>query len=337
MVPYCESSKQKIPTPRKVSGRKNVGLTWHESSVRVILENPIYTGKLVQHREEVIDFATKSCKQVDPEQQIVVENSHHAIITAEEHFAVLEKMRSKGLNKSNGQESVFAHIACCADCGKGMTYRKDRNKHEGGAYVCIGYVKHTSSYCSSHIVGYKKLIEAVTKDLRELITNNVRMEHLYKIAGGELELHENAYSKELQGVNKKLGKLADNFSTLLTLFQQKAIGIEQFKAENDNIQAEQSRLTARKIELETMIESKKDTERYLQDFQRQVNKIAKLDIENEQVLKHIIKRLISKIEVHADGSIKIIYNIAPHFLRGINQAGDINPPPIQASNTQHST
>lgn len=68
-------------------------------------------------------------------------------------------------------------------------------------------------------------------------------------------------------------------------------------------------MTARKTELERLIESKNDTERYLQEFQHQVNKIAKLDIENEQVLKQIIQRLISKIEVYADGSIKIIYNI----------------------------
>lgn len=41
----------------------------------------------------------------------------------------------------------------------------------------------------------------------------------------------------------------------------------------------------------------------MQEFQCQVNKIAKLDIDNEQVLKHIIQKLIHKIEVHADGNI----------------------------------
>jgi site-specific DNA recombinase len=86
----------------------------------------------------------------------------------------------------------------------------------------------------------------------------------------------------LLGVNKQLAKLEGEFRSLLTLFQQKVIGIEQFKSTNENIQAEQSRLTARKAELETLIESKKDTERYLNEFQRQVGKIAKLDIENEQ-------------------------------------------------------
>lgn len=303
-------NSRKVPTPRTVSGGSNKGAMWLESSIRVILENVVYTGALVQHREETMDFISKKRKTVAPDKQIVVKNAHPAIITHEEHIAALEKMRAKGKHKSNGQESTFAHVARCADCGKGMMFRKDRLKNKGGAYVCGGYVKHTSSFCSSHIVANRQLIDTIVADLRELITNNVKMEQLYRIAGGELELHQNSYSKELQGVIKKLGKLDADFSTLLSLFQQKAIGIEQFKATNDNVQAEQSRLTARKAELETLIESRKDTERYLHDFQRQVSKIAKLDIDNEQVLKHIIQKLIHKIEVHADGSIKIIYNIA---------------------------
>ncbi|MFC0212885.1 recombinase family protein [Paenibacillus chartarius] len=303
-------NSRNIPTPRTVSGGSNRGTMWLESSIRVILENVVYTGALVQHREETMDFISKKRKTVAPDKQIIVNDAHPAIITHEEHIAALEKMRAKGKHKSNGQESTFAHVARCSDCGKGMMYRKDRLRKEGGAYVCGGYVKHTSAYCSSHIIANNKLLDFVKADLRELITNNVRMEQLYKIAGGELELHQTSYSKELLGVNKQLAKLEGEFRSLLALFQQKVIGIEQFKSTNENIQAEQSRLTARKTELETLIESKKDTERYLQDFQRQVNKIAKLDVDNEQVLKHIIQKLINKIEVHADGSIKIIYNIA---------------------------
>ncbi|WP_137671321.1 hypothetical protein [Paenibacillus naphthalenovorans] len=117
--------------------------------------------------------------------------------------------------------------------------------------------------------------------------------------GGEFELHQNSYTKELQGVNKQLAKLDSEFRSLLTLFQQKVVGIEQFRSTNEAIEAEHRRLTERKVELERMLESKKDTDRYLQDFQRQINKIAKLDIHDEQVLKQVIQKLIHKIEVES--------------------------------------
>lgn len=303
-------NSRKIPTPRAVSGGSNAGTMWHESSIRVILQNVVYTGALVHHREETVDFLSKKRKAIEPEKQVVIENAHPAIITKEEHLAALEKMRTKGRHKSNGQESLFAHIACCADCGKGMMFRKDRNRQEGGAYVCGGYVKHTSSYCSSHIIGNRKLRQAVIDDLQELISNNLKLEQLYRVVGGEIAIHQNSYTKELQGVNNQLAKLESEFRSLLTLFQQKVVGIEQFRSTNEAIEAERRRLTERKVELERILESKKDTERNLQDFQRQINKIAKLDIHDEQVLKQVIQKLIHKIEVQVDGNIKIHYNIA---------------------------
>lgn len=104
--------------------------------------------------------------------------------------------------------------------------------------------------------------------------------------------------------------MESEFRSLLTLFQQKVVGIEQFRSTNEAIEAERRRLTERKVELERILESKKDTERNLQDFQRQINKIAKLDIHDEQVLKQVIQKLIHKIEVQVDGNIKIHYNIA---------------------------
>ncbi|MFE0556490.1 hypothetical protein ACFW1P_11255 [Paenibacillus sp. NPDC058910] len=56
-----------------------------------------------------------------------------------------------------------------------------------------------------------EVVDTVVADLRELITNNVKMERIYRIAGGELELHQTAYSKELQRVNKELAKLEGDF------------------------------------------------------------------------------------------------------------------------------
>ncbi|MBD0383307.1 recombinase family protein [Paenibacillus sp. WST5] len=68
------------------------------------MENPSYTGNLHFHREENIDFITKKRRQVEPDRQIILENTHPAIITLDEHLAVLKRISIKGANKSNGQE-----------------------------------------------------------------------------------------------------------------------------------------------------------------------------------------------------------------------------------------
>ncbi|UFJ62706.1 recombinase family protein [Brevibacillus sedimenti] len=143
-----------VPTPRTVSGAANAGTKWHQNTIKGILSNPVYTGKLVFHREETTGILAESelykiRRKVEPDKQIVIENAHPAIITEDDFQAVQELMKKKGERKSNGKESLFAHIAKCADCKSGMHFKPDRRN---GAYVCGGYVKYTSLYCSSHII-----------------------------------------------------------------------------------------------------------------------------------------------------------------------------------------
>lgn len=299
--------KKRVPTPRTVSGGSNAGTLWHQSTVKTILSNIIYTGTLVQHREETVNFISKKRKQVAPDKQIIIEKAHPAIITMDEYNAVQEKMKSKGRNRSNGQESLFAHIAVCADCGKGMLFRKDRRKN--GAYVCGGYVKHSRSFCSSHIIESDALLQAIKDDLRALITDNIKMEKLYGMANGKANVQQAQYSKELASITKRINKLTREFQSLLQLYTDKAIDIVQFKAQNEHIQSEQTQLSTRKTELESMLGNQKDTEQQLRVFKKQVDRFAQLDIDDEQVLKQVLQKLIHKIEVHEDGSLTIHYNI----------------------------
>lgn len=179
-----ELMQRGVETPRSTSKASNAGNRWHQSTLKRILTNPVYTGKLVYCREETTNTLSKSetykiRKKVDPENQIIIENAHPAIISEDDFQSVQLLMKKKGQSKSNGKESLFAHIAKCADCGSGMHFKPDRRK---GAYVCGGYVKHTTSYCSSHIISEKKLLELIKDDLKAMIKNTVKIERLYGIA-----------------------------------------------------------------------------------------------------------------------------------------------------------
>ncbi|MDQ0112533.1 recombinase family protein [Paenibacillus harenae] len=299
-----------IPTPRTVTGFKNAGKLWHESSIRLILENPSYTGNSYFHREETVDFITKKRRQVEPERQIVLENTHPAIITMDEHLAVLKRISAKGANKSNGQESLFAHIAVCADCGHGMLHRKDRgDKANGGAYVCGGYVKNTSKYCSSHLINTHELLIIVKNDLQELITNHIKLEKAYKAACGLVESAQDKHSAQLKRVLRRLAQLQNEFQKLFQAYSQNVISLEQFQKQNTLIIAEQNSLNQQKADLDKQIGEQFDMDEKLKDFKKQLNKIARLDIENEQVLKVVIHKLVQKVEISRDGSVqKIHYN-----------------------------
>ncbi len=86
---------------------------------------------------------------------------------------------------------------------------------------------------------------------------------------------------------------------------------------------EQGRLSQKKAEIENLLETKNDIEEQLGAFRKQISRFTKLDIDDEQVLKQVLQRLIQKIEVNEDGLIKVIhYNISrPQSVRTLEQQG----------------
>jgi site-specific DNA recombinase len=85
--------------------------------------------------------------------------------------------------------------------------------------------------------------------------------------------------------------------------------MEKFQAQNEKLIEEQRTCTQQKLSLEQEQELKKDSEDLFKKFQEQIAKIASLDIEDEQVLKTILQKLVHGVEINADGSIKqISYN-----------------------------
>ncbi|WP_256719008.1 recombinase family protein [Paenibacillus odorifer] len=297
-------------TPRTVSNAGNQGTIWHQSSIKCILTNVTYTGTLCQHREEISSHISKERVKVPKDKQIIFENAHPALISKEDYQSVQELMKSKGKSHSNGQESLFAHLMLCPDCGHGMTFRKDRLKKQNGAYVCCGYVKRGKAFCSSHIIGYDKLLAAVKSDLRELIGNNVKLDRLFDVVKGNVGQKQSTLLKELNKLKKQQEQLEKNVQGLITLFSNQALTLEQFTAQNQRNQEEQQALAERKAELESVLETQKDTEEQFRAFQKKIALFAQLDIDDEQVLKQLLHQVIQKIEVHQDGTIKIHYNIA---------------------------
>ena len=86
----------KVPTPRKVAGAKNAGDLWHQSTVKIILTNEMYTGNLVQNKSEVIDIRTGTRKEVPRDQQSIVENAHPSLVSMQEFPCCSSKAKEKG-------------------------------------------------------------------------------------------------------------------------------------------------------------------------------------------------------------------------------------------------
>ncbi|WP_306024473.1 MULTISPECIES: recombinase family protein [Paenibacillus] len=281
---------KKIPSPRKLIGAKNAGSVWHETAVKLILLNRHYTGDLVQGRSSVDrsnklfhqEKGYKPRQQVDESKWFVVENAHPPIISHEEFAAVQDRMAVKARTGfgGRGKKSLFAHLAYCAHCGKGMNYKNDR---EG--YVCATYQKRGRKGCPSHFIRHDELKKSVLVDLRQLSVNVLDQNSLVEKALKKASEKSNQAVSELKANQKKMQQLQQEQLELVRAMTRKMIDDDTFQMSNADLKEEQHTLKERATILETVVSQGEAKERIMQQFREEVRCFAELQIDDEEALR----------------------------------------------------
>lgn len=303
---------QKVPSPRRVIGAKNGGDVWHESAVRVILQNRNYTGDSVQGRSKVDrgnklfnqERGYKMRQQVDENKWIVVENTHNPIISREEFTAAAEKMATKARTKfrGRGKKSLFARLAFCGNCGKGMNYKNDR---EG--YVCATYQKRGRKICASHFIRHDALKAMVSEDLRNLSANAVNQDSLLEASLLKAQLNSNQAVSELRGVQNRVQRLQQEQLELVRALTRNVIDDDTFQMSNAALKGEQNALKERSRVLEGIVSQQQENEIFVQKFREEIKRFVEFQIDDEEVLRDVLHRLIQCIEVKDGNEIVIHY------------------------------
>ncbi len=121
---------------------------WTYATIHKILTSEIYTGKMVQHRNNASQYRNGSSRTVDKSEWCIVEGTHDAIISEEQWNQVQSLMshKTKDYKLLNQNINVYAGFLTCADCGRGLSLiRGKRNR-----YVCATYKQFSRSFCTAH-------------------------------------------------------------------------------------------------------------------------------------------------------------------------------------------
>lgn len=144
--------------------------------------------------------------------------------------------------------------------------------------------------------------------LKELTKEGVKKKKLIEVAKKEAGKHVATHDTELKQIEKRIQQLTKKRSNLLDLLNEGDLTRDEWRTQNELIREEATQLSARKLELQSLIGKEKDMDSQIHAFEKQVSKLIHLNIEDEKVLKQVIHKLIHKIEVFEGGKIKIHFN-----------------------------
>ena len=302
--------------------------SWQKSTIKGILTNPVYTGKMVSHRHEIKSFKDKRVIEHPEEDWIVVENTHEPLVSEHDFETVKARVSVKTRDKTTNPDNIFRGIVYCPDCGKRHGFSKRKcEPNSKGAYRCATMVKYGKEYCSNHYITFEQLYEVVLSDIQRhasLAEENFDkyVEILAKTSNSKRSSEKSVLTKEADRGKKRISEL----DTLLQkLYEDKVFGViseERYISMSANMEKELSELKARLNELTAEISETEKCAENAVDFASLVRKfigIRELDYE----IAHL---LIEKIYVHEreviDGKSHIRIDI---YYRFIGNCSDDEP------------
>lgn len=294
-------TKEGIPTPSQIIGKRNAGTIWHGSSIKVILTNPHYTGDLVQSRTETKGLSVEGRIEHSEAEQIIIANTHEAIISKSDFNLVknLIKSRAKNTSKVKGSKHLFTEVSYCKCCGKGMVYKKNRK-----GYICGNYNKYGTDFCTDHLIIEEDLKQRIREDLLSQLNKMQDKKYLKKVEAA-IKSKINKSEKLISTSKKELEKNELKKRRMLNLLSDGKIIPAIY---NDYLVEYNSEITRikEKISQYELNNNEKLINIKLEHVQKTVNELLSF----KEIDLNVINRFISKIEIDAEGNPQIYYRFA---------------------------
>lgn len=291
--------------------------TWSIRAVAFILKNPLYTGKIINGKQEVKDLYTSRRVDLPEEDWYVVERPELRIIPDDwigkaNAIAKDKEVAYLTEGRRNSTKHIFSNLIVC---GCGSTFRRYAKKLASGEqrarWVCNRRAKGKESRESCG-VGFVKIYEqdlldkileilsSLVKDKRKFVSKiKTRCKEIIKAKEAEIS------TIDMDDLKQKLNTLNSKRENTLELAVNDIISMKEAKARVEILDKEIEEINIAISHTKTSDTVLQDIEKELEVFYTSIQEgLSSVEITNAD-----LKMIISKIVVHSKDNIEIYFNI----------------------------
>ena len=280
---------------------------WSQNAVCRILTNELYTGKVINGKEEVADFLTGHRAEKDETQWLVVDKPELQIIPPEifEQAQQIMQARGKSFRVDKQRQSnkyLFSTLIKCKECGLSFRRIVRTYKNTYVRWVCSGHNGKGAHSCPNAVtVEEDELIDVLQEYFTHLLQSKKQVirhvvgefQRIYKAKDDNLH-----YEKEL---TSQLARLQKTRQKYMDMYADDLISREELNEKIGGMRKEVDRLENELKMVSYHLTKGDQLEAILQDTFRQIEDIADV----RQMTNAQLKRIIQKIEVDKDGNVDI--------------------------------
>ena len=238
----------------KLSYKTKKGNDFSVGSIREILTNPVYIGKVRYNVRQ--NWSEKRRRNINAN-PIITDGIHEPIIDEglwDKVQAIMESKKGKPSRIYDG-EYPLTGILKCPKCGAGMVISRTTNKLADGtkkriAYYCCGAWKNKgTSVCNSNTIRVDKANEYVFNRISELLSNEKMVKSIVNNINKERHKKISPAKKELERIDKELEKIDRKKTKLFEAYEEEIISKEEFKERKDELKKRAKSLQEEKEKL----------------------------------------------------------------------------------------
>lgn len=280
---------------------------WSQNAICRILTNELYTGKIINGKEEVEDFLTGNRKAKDESEWLIVEKPELKIIELEEYKkaqTILENRHGAFNMKKERQSNkyLFSTLIKCKECGWSFRRVVRTYKNTYVRWTCSGHNGKGADSCPNAVtIDEEDLIRALEEYFAELLKSqkNVINHVVKEFIKVYREKDENKnYEHELQ---EKLTKFKKTRQKYMDMYTDDLISREELNEKIGGMKADIEKL-----------ENNLKLVQYNLDKSDQLEDLIKMTFKNIEDIVSVrnmtniqLKQIVQKIEVDKEGNVDI--------------------------------
>jgi DNA invertase Pin-like site-specific DNA recombinase/uncharacterized Zn finger protein len=294
---------------RGVKTKRNC--SWSQNAICRILTNELYTGKVINGKEEVADFLTGQRKEKDKTEWMITERPDLRIIEQDDFEEAQNILHGRHAafhitKERQSNKYLFSTLIRCKECGWSFRRMVRTYKNTYVRWVCSGHNGKGADSCPNAVaVDEEELIDVLQEYFSRILRQKKKVVH-YVV--GEFQRaykakDENvAYEKELK---KQLNKLEKVRQKYMDMYTDDLISREELNEKIGGSRREIERLENELKMVSYHLTKEEQLENVLNNTFKAIENITDVrEMTNEQ-----LKKIIQKIEVDKDGNVDIFLRL----------------------------
>lgn len=287
--------------------RTKRGCQWSQNATCRILTNELYTGKIINGKQEVTDFLTGQRADRDETQWMVVDRPDLRIVEPETFEMAQQIMADRGRafkvdKERQSNKHLFSTLIKCKECGWSFRRTVRTYKNTYVRWVCSGHNGKGADSCPNAVtIDEEELIQTLQNYFIQVLRSK---KNVVRYVVGEFQRAYKAkdenlhYEKEL---TTQLTKLQKSRQKYMDMYTDDLISREELNVKLAGMRQEVERLENELKLVASHLTKGEQLEELLNKTFREIEDITDVhEMTNAQ-----LKRIIQKIEVDKEGNVDI--------------------------------